>query len=568
MLEPTHYALGGAKFIPHRPKQFSEIQFSRTFVETVKGPIQERDMKQFQQPIIKEKGRNRLAEKKAEYPRDKPCAQVVVFESQAGKSLPTAVDGVEGRDHCINVENKFKAKNLEGNKHRFPLRFNLNSKYGVVGKEREIRTSCWLGKGLIVELNENGKRKVMWEHNKGADKSASWVAKGNKDSVLVAEGLGPYISQAHPLMGSTKSILGPCGFEVGECSKSSQANCGPNTIVGLGPYKQTAQDLLGNKNFKASESSIRGINALEPSIQNGISIQSSGRSELTATKELESSMVSANTTEQPAMSPKVQHSPTPLTQPPTVLTGALVVAQASHIPLLTINAPSGSRLVPVVSSAMISELVMTFIDPIVSALVSLTSQVASDDGDEDFVGSEGSAPTNSDSNFEGADLPGPTIKELVGDLDKSWGNSKDWILQLHDARQIVLPLSLYRSPDCMSVCLSLEGDSVPGNVSTTNEGQRGSWANEGEGLVESSSMVPRLENEMWESDERLRFCEKGDEPLVVVPLATEGPLELVSSHVKEFGCKESGDNCQISQWVTNRIKAFKKSVGTSLEGFE
>ena len=28
------------------------------------------------------------------------------------------------------------------------------------------------------------------------------------------------------------------------------------------------------------------------------------------------------------------------------------------------------------------------------------------------------------------------------------------------------------------------------------------------------------------------------------------------------------DNCQLSQWVTNRIKAFKKSVGTSLEDFE
>ena len=31
---------------------------------------------------------------------------------------------------------------------------------------------------------------------------------------------------------------------------------------------------------------------------------------------------------------------------------------------------------------------------------------------------------------------------------------------------------------------------------------------------------------------------------------------------------ESVDNCQLSQWVTNRIKTFKKSVGTSLEGFE
>ena len=81
-------------------------------------------------------------------------------------------------------------------------------------------------------------------------------------------------------------------------------------------------------------------------------------------------------------------------------------------------------------------------------------------------------------------------------------------------------------------------------------------------------MVPGLVSELWESDERLRSCEGGDEPLVVVPLATEGMLELVSSHMKEIGCKESVDNCQLSQWVTNRIKAFKKSVGTSLEGFE
>ena len=81
-------------------------------------------------------------------------------------------------------------------------------------------------------------------------------------------------------------------------------------------------------------------------------------------------------------------------------------------------------------------------------------------------------------------------------------------------------------------------------------------------------MVPGSESEMWEFDERLRSCERGDEPLVVVLLATEGPLKLVSSHVKDIGCKDSVDNCQLSQWVTIRIKAFKKSVGTSLEDFE
>ena len=72
--------------------------------------------------------------------------------------------------------------------------------------------------------------------------------------------------------------------------------------------------------------------------------------------------------------------------------------------------------------------------------------------------------------FKGAQLPGLTITELVEDLDKSWGNSKDWILQLRDGRQLVLPLSLYRSPDSMSVTSSLEGDCVLGNDSSTYEG--------------------------------------------------------------------------------------------------
>ena len=141
-----------------------------------------------------------------------------------------------------------------------------------------------------------------------------------------------------------------------------------------------------------------------------------------------------------------------------------------------------------VSPATISEPVITFTDPRVSGLVSFFSLVASEDGDEDFVGLEGLVT----SDFEGAQLPGPIITELVGDLDKSWGNSKDWILQLCNDRQLMLPLSLYRSPDCMSVYSSLEGECVPGNDSSTNERQKVSWADEGEGLVKSLSVVPKL----------------------------------------------------------------------------
>ena len=233
-----------------------------------------------------------------------------------------------------------------------------------------------------------------------------------------------------------------------------------------------------------------------------------------------------------------------LTQSSTMPVQPMVVAQASLEPIS-------------VSSALIG-----------SAKVNGTSQVAMEDGDEDFGGSEGSATTNDDSDLEEVHLLGPTIRELVGDLDKSWSNSKEWMLQLRDGRQLVLPLSLYRSPDCMSICSGMEGEFILGISYIVNEGQRVSWANEGEGLVDSLSMVSESENEIWEFDERLMTWERGGEPLVVVTLATEGPLELVSSPVKELGCKESVDNSQLSQWVTNRLKAFKKSVGTSLEGFE
>ena len=58
-------------------------------------------------------------------------------------------------------------------------------------------------------------------------------------------------------------------------------------------------------NFKAGESSFSGPNALELSYQIEFFILSSGRSELTATKELESTMVLPSTSEQLATSPKV-----------------------------------------------------------------------------------------------------------------------------------------------------------------------------------------------------------------------------------------------------------------------
>ena len=54
----------------------------------------------------------------------------------------------------------------------------------------------------------------------------------------------------------------------------------------------------------------------------------------------------------------------------------------------------------------------------------------------------------------------------------------------------------------------------------------------------------------------------------MVPLATKVPLEFECSSDLKVGFKESVDGNHLSQWVTNRIKDFRKLVGTSLEGFE
>ena len=169
------------------------------------------------------------------------------------------------------------------------------------------------------------------------------------------------------------------------------------------------------------------------------------------------------------------------------------MAHAPYDPILAIGDLSGSLLVLAVSSAKLSSIIalkvtgvnsfggprnqnqfstMQFKPVGVVQASSEYSQMAKEDGEEDFVGSKVSATTNYDFESEGVHLPSPTIRELVGDLDKSWGNSKDWMLQLRDGRQLVIPLSLYRSRDCMSVCSSLGSECVTGNISITNVGQR------------------------------------------------------------------------------------------------
>lgn len=149
------------------------------------------------------------------------------------------------------------------------------------------------------------------------------------------------------------------------------------------------------------------------------------------------------------------------------------------------------------------------------------------------------------------------------------------MLQLCDGRQITIPLSLYRSPETLSNYSGSEGGNVPGTNSFLGNGQITSWADECDGAMDFASANMGLESEVWKSNEGFMPFECSGEPLVMAPLASENPTESETELMKvsernpmEVGSSEKINSSQLSLWVINRIKAFKKYVGTSLEGSE
>ena len=55
---------------------------------------------------------------------------------------------------------------------------------------RDIRKSCWLGRGLIVDVNEFGKRRVSWDGVKGGKQAGKQVARESNNAQNTKVGLG------------------------------------------------------------------------------------------------------------------------------------------------------------------------------------------------------------------------------------------------------------------------------------------------------------------------------------------------------------------------------------------
>nr|POE65756.1 hypothetical protein CFP56_45881 [Quercus suber]POF23559.1 hypothetical protein CFP56_50154 [Quercus suber] len=216
-LEPSQYALGGLKFVPYKSKQIPKYHAARSFVEAVKAPMQAR-LKPAQQPFIKEKAKDGVVEKIMELPRD----------NDTGRKFSP---GSHGKSH-------------------------------------------WLGRGLIVDVNEFGKRRVSWDGVKRGKQASKWVATGSIKDQNTKLGLGPSNQNAQ-------------GSQLGS----------KNTVLGLG--------LSSPSSFEAGGSSFSGPPVLEPSDQRCLSIPSPGKCDLNNKKKHESLAISLESSVKPVMMSKV-----------------------------------------------------------------------------------------------------------------------------------------------------------------------------------------------------------------------------------------------------------------------
>ena len=90
-------------------------------------------------------------------------------------------------------------------------------------------------------------------------------------------------------------------------------------------------------------------------------------------------------------------------------------------------------------------------------------------------------------------------------LDRSWGNSRDWVLELRDGRQVVIPPSLYRSMESLTDFTGSEDDLNikygQGKVHLLKELFSLDWADESESGVawDALSFNGGSEGELWEN---------------------------------------------------------------------
>ena len=165
-----------------------------------------------------------------------------VGDFSVDKSDKMEVVGGARRELCIYEVAEVGEKNLADTRIRFPS-ISLNSKDYEKGKESDARRSCSSGRGLVVEVDVIGRRRVFWDRKKGGDskirgesraveweckieasKALKWVPRGTKQVVVKPTmGLGTSPMLTDTSVGHLNPVyLGLSLFEVGESSLAGE----------------------------------------------------------------------------------------------------------------------------------------------------------------------------------------------------------------------------------------------------------------------------------------------------------------------------------------------------------
>ena len=236
LLFPSQYAVDGngpPKFIPQARKYNLKDQNSRTFAEVVQGfHGRTEDRKQLSHPGLtaKEKLTQLGKEKKGE---NLKLSGAKVGEIPVSKYERLEVVGRSWKEQRLSEVAEVGKQKMADTRLHFPSF--LNSKADEKGKKSDFRKSCWSRRGLVIEVDVIGRRRVSWVRKKGgvskirgkarevewecitdASKVLNWAPQGTKQEAL-RPGLGRGTS---PMMGSFYS--GPSLFEMGESSLAGE----------------------------------------------------------------------------------------------------------------------------------------------------------------------------------------------------------------------------------------------------------------------------------------------------------------------------------------------------------
>ena len=227
----------GPKFIP-QVWRFNLEAHSRTFTEVVQGfHGRIEDRKKPMQPAVSVKGKipHKGEEKMGEILRI-TGAKVGDFPVK----LSDKMEGVGGvrRESCILEEAEGGEQTLADPRISVPSS-SLNSKVSDKRKKSDVWSAGWSRRGLVVEVDVIGRRRVFWERKRrggmksrvvsqavgresvtDVSNSLKWVPKGFKWAVVKPYlGLGTSPELTDPGVGFLKPVFsGPSTFEVGEGS--------------------------------------------------------------------------------------------------------------------------------------------------------------------------------------------------------------------------------------------------------------------------------------------------------------------------------------------------------------